>query len=47
MYSVCMRFSVLEIFFAFLVQFLGHEFVSIFASNGYNSRVVMSFHKFG
>ena len=34
-------------FFVFLVQFLGHGFALIFASNGYNSRVAMGFHKFG
>ena len=34
-------------FSAFLVQFLGHEFTSIFASNGYNTRVSMDFHIFG
>ena len=34
-------------FFAFLVQFLGHGFASVFASNGYNMRVAMGFHKFG
>ena len=33
--------------FASLVQFLGHGFASIFASNGYNTRVAMGFHKFG
>ena len=34
-------------FSALLVQFLGHEFASIFASNGYNTRVSMDFHIFG
>ena len=34
-------------FFGFLVQFLGHGFASVFASNGYNMRAAMSFHKFG